>query len=75
MAKGLHGLNSSRHGHGGASLNTSRHGGTGGTAGGGGGGVDTRPAIVRAATSLNESRHKLTQGVSDLSLPVVIVLQ
>lgn len=27
-------------------------------------GVDNRPAIVRAASSLNESRHKLTQGVS-----------
>ncbi|CAM9951832.1 unnamed protein product [Ectocarpus sp. 4 AP-2014] len=64
LAKGLSGLNSSRHGHGGASLNTSRHGGgTGGGGGGGGGAVDTRPAIVRAATSLNESRHKLTQGL------------
>ncbi|CAM9438193.1 unnamed protein product [Ectocarpus sp. 6 AP-2014] len=65
LAKGLGGLNSSRHGRGGASLNTSRHGGggTGGGGGGGGGGVDTRPAIVRAATSLNESRHKLTQGL------------
>eukprot|EP00903_Cladosiphon_okamuranus_P022319 g20525.t1 len=60
-------LNSSRHGGrtgGMTSLNSSRHGGGGAShAASPAHGVDNRPAIVRAASSLNESRHKLTQGL------------
>lgn len=62
-------LNSSRHGGrtgGMTSLNSSRHGGGGApSAASPAHGVDNRPAIVRAASSLNESRHKLTQGVRE----------
>ncbi|CAN0319677.1 unnamed protein product, partial [Hapterophycus canaliculatus] len=57
------GLNISRHAKSGlASLNSSRHAGAG-VAASPAHGVDNRPAIVRAASSLNESRHKLTQGL------------